>query len=788
MGPGFVIAPAPKAQEIAIEDALAPFRAQLEDPLVTDVFVNGSRGMFIDRGSGTEPVPDWTASEREVRELASELIAQGGRHVDDAHPCVDVRLRGGIRVHAVLAPIATAGTTLSIRIPRFAATTLATLVQQGMIDHSLEMVLREAVARRANLLVSGAAGVGKTTLLSALLGEAPPTERIVTIEDVAEIALDHPHHVALESRQANLEGAGEVGLARLVREALRMKPDRLVIGECRGAEVRELLSALNTGHDGGAGTVHANSLADVATRLEALGALAGLDETTLARQVTSAIEFVIHLERDADGRRRVAAVGEFRIVDGRLFVVPKEVPHIPAPAVTRRSRRRAVAAAESPAQAGAGARDATPRSEVPAAAGVSAVGGAGADTHSGAAARAGAASGRGFVPPRTRVAEVRAERPPRAVDPDDGRPAREAVARSHYTADGDWHRVAASSRDSLAITDTRPAASSTSAMSHQTPRRIPDRSVGATEPALRRRRTTPEASSDPDSTAGSEDAVRGVLPTFDQWRERLRISPRSAPAGPHDSPRTRGTSPRDGGLQDGGAQDEGSGENGLSGNSGRSHEGGSSFDRDSSLHRDSSPHRGASLDRGSSFDRGISPNRNGSEDGDTPDDRGWSERSMRALRAPRTEPALTSAELDAQWARLVAGWDASATGDSEPDRGAIDNGGPARGAIGNGAPDRGTIGTGTTRRDDTGNGAIGHRATDKGTTDRRAIGNGAIGHRITENDTADNDTADYAVALPRPKEHVVPTPARERYRSGAWTFVPAPSVPATSESASDAGR
>ena len=163
--------------------------------------------------------------------------------------------------------------------------------------------------RRENLLITGAAGAGKTTLLAALLAAAPPGERIVTIEDVAELRIDHPHHVRLEARQANLEGAGAIGLARLVREALRMRPDRLVVGECRGEEVRELLTALNTGHDGGAGTVHANSLDDVPARLEALGALAGLGDQALARQVVSAIGLVLHVARGADGIRRLAGVG-----------------------------------------------------------------------------------------------------------------------------------------------------------------------------------------------------------------------------------------------------------------------------------------------------------------------------------------------------------------------------------------------------------------------------------------------------------------------------------------------
>ncbi|WP_109210352.1 MULTISPECIES: TadA family conjugal transfer-associated ATPase [Microbacterium] len=293
----------------------------LDDPSVTDLFVNGAAGLFVDRGAGAIAAREWRATEEEVRDLAVALIGLGGRHIDDASPCVDVRLEGGIRVHAVLPPIAPEGTVLSIRVPRAAVATLTDLQRTGMFDDRVRRRLDEAIGRRENLLVTGAAGAGKTTLLAALLAEAPVEERIVTIEDVAELRIRHPHHVRLEARQPNIEGAGGIGLARLVREALRMRPDRLVVGECRGEEVRELLSALNTGHDGGAGTLHANSLRDVPARLEALGALAGLDDRALARQAASAIGTVIHVERGTDGVRRVTGVGR-PVVDseGRLAI------------------------------------------------------------------------------------------------------------------------------------------------------------------------------------------------------------------------------------------------------------------------------------------------------------------------------------------------------------------------------------------------------------------------------------------------------------------------------------
>lgn len=301
------------------DPALAFLRPFLDDPAVTDLFVNGESGLWVDRGEGAEHVPSWWAAEADVRRLATRLIALGGRHLDDATPCVDVRLDDGIRVHAVLAPVARSGTTLSVRVPRWDAPDLDRLEVAGMMDATARARLDRLVADRANVLITGGTGAGKTTLLSALLSRVPAHERLITIEEVAELRPRHPHHVALEARQSNLEGAGGVTVSRLVREALRMRPDRLVVGECRGEEIRDLLMALNTGHDGGAGTVHANGLLDVPARLEALGALAGMDATTTARQVVSAIDCVVHVER-ADGRRRIVGAGRPVVVDGRVRI------------------------------------------------------------------------------------------------------------------------------------------------------------------------------------------------------------------------------------------------------------------------------------------------------------------------------------------------------------------------------------------------------------------------------------------------------------------------------------
>jgi len=300
--------------------ALAPY---LADPGVTDLFVNGASGLWLDHGGGLVREAGWTSDEAIIRALAIRLVARGGRHVDEATPCVDVRLQDGIRVHVVLPPVSTRGTLLSIRVPRDEALGFDALARVGMFPTAVADLLRQAVAARTNVLITGAGGSGKTTLLGALLGLAPPAERLVVIEDVAELRILHPHVVALQSRQANLEGAGGIDLERLLREALRMRPDRLVLGECRGPEVRELLSALNTGHDGGAGTLHANSLSDVPARLEALGALAGMPQEAIARQATSAIGLIVHLARLPAGRQ-VVAVGRL-VLDERDRLAVEEL-------------------------------------------------------------------------------------------------------------------------------------------------------------------------------------------------------------------------------------------------------------------------------------------------------------------------------------------------------------------------------------------------------------------------------------------------------------------------------
>ncbi|MGO4119756.1 TadA family conjugal transfer-associated ATPase [Arthrobacter sp. YAF16] len=289
-------------------NGLGPLQPLARDPLVTDIFVNGPDSVWLDRGRGLERAPVAFANETQVRALAARLVAAGGRRLDDSSPCVDVRLDGGYRVHAVLPPISTAGTLLSVRIRRESVFSLDELSRGGMFGPLIQDVLRRMVARRLSFLVSGATGSGKTTLLATLLGLCGPGERLVLIEDASELNPVHPHVVSLESRHSNLEGGGAVDLGELVRQALRMRPDRLVVGECRGAEVRELLSAMNTGHTGAGGTIHANTAAAVPARLTALGALAGMGPDAVRLQAASALDAVVHLERTRFGRQ-VASVG-----------------------------------------------------------------------------------------------------------------------------------------------------------------------------------------------------------------------------------------------------------------------------------------------------------------------------------------------------------------------------------------------------------------------------------------------------------------------------------------------
>jgi pilus assembly protein CpaF len=286
---------------------LGPLASLAADPSVTDLLVNGDGQVWVDRGDGVE-----RAAVRldvgELRPLAVRLAGVAGRRLDEAQPWVDGVLPGGARLHAVLPPLVDTAPHISLRFARHRPAGVDELHRLGAVSAELAPALRAVVAARASLVVTGGTGVGKTTVLAGLLAECSAHERIVVVEDVRELDPRHPHVVRLQGRGANVEGVGGVTLVDLVRQALRMRPDRLVVGEVRGAEVRELLAALNTGHEGGMSTVHANGPEEVPARFEALGALAGMPRAAVHAQLREAVRVVVHVTRDG-AARQVTALG-----------------------------------------------------------------------------------------------------------------------------------------------------------------------------------------------------------------------------------------------------------------------------------------------------------------------------------------------------------------------------------------------------------------------------------------------------------------------------------------------
>ena len=312
------VAVALRDQQLVVSDALVgsmvdalkrsssgagPLEPLLALPGVTDVLVNGPGQVFIDRGNGLEAIESMFESDSDVRRLAVRLAASVGRRLDDACPSVDARLVDGTRLHAVLSPVAQPGTCISLRVPRQGGMSLDDWVRVGSMTSETAKLMRAMVASQITFLVSGGTGSGKTTLLASLLSLVPGNQRVVIVEDSRELAPNHPHCVRLEARRANAEGTGAITLTDLVRQALRMRPDRLVLGEVRGAEVTDMMAAMNTGHEGGCGTVHANSAGDVPARLEALAALGGLGREACHAQMAAALSVVVHLRRYPDGRR-----------------------------------------------------------------------------------------------------------------------------------------------------------------------------------------------------------------------------------------------------------------------------------------------------------------------------------------------------------------------------------------------------------------------------------------------------------------------------------------------------
>jgi pilus assembly protein CpaF len=296
------------SRELSAElQGAGPLEDLLALPGVTDVLVNACDQVWLDRGFGLERSAVRFSSDAAVRSLAVRLAAQAGRRLDDAAPFVDATLPDGTRLHAILPPLV-AHPTVSLRVLTRCRLALSDLVVLGTFSDAVGHLLQAVVAAKLTVLISGGTGSGKTTLLAALLGTVSTTERIVTVEDAPELAVEHPHVVSVLARSPNVEGAGAVEMRELVRQALRMRVDRLVVGEFRGAEIVDLLAALNTGHSGGAATVHANSAQDVPARLIALAALAGMPADVMNAQAASALDVLIHVARDRSGLRRVSQI------------------------------------------------------------------------------------------------------------------------------------------------------------------------------------------------------------------------------------------------------------------------------------------------------------------------------------------------------------------------------------------------------------------------------------------------------------------------------------------------
>lgn len=304
-----------------------PLDELARDPMVTDVAVTCEGRVWADRGEGMEEchlrLP--LRNPRIVREYAVQLCAQMGRRLDDACPIADASSVEGIRVHAVIEPLVPQGAAISIRFPDRAGKYLVSLGRAGLFPEEWSGVLKALVIQRARVLITGGTGVGKTTLLKAMLAECDVNDRIITVEEVRELGgLHHGNSVSLVSREANVEGAGAVELSDLVKATLRMRPDRVVLGECRGKEVVDLLRAFNSGHHGGMTTLHADGVARVPARLVSLGMLAGLEPESLALLAEGAFDAVLHLERH-HGRRRIAQIGCLSVCDGALIGVPVSV-------------------------------------------------------------------------------------------------------------------------------------------------------------------------------------------------------------------------------------------------------------------------------------------------------------------------------------------------------------------------------------------------------------------------------------------------------------------------------
>ena len=318
----------PQRQLLArrIEDevlGLGPLEPLLSDPTISDILVNGAKSVFVERRGKLEPTTITFHNDAHLMNIIDRIVSAVGRRVDESSPMVDARLADGSRVNAIIPPLAIDGPMLSIR--RFAVERLgiADLLKFGTLTQPVADVLRAIVIGRLNVVISGGTGAGKTTMLNVMSGFIPATERIVTIEDSAELQLQQPHVVRLETRPPNIEGKGEVPQRELLRNSLRMRPDRIVVGEVRGGEALDMLQAMNTGHDGSLTTVHANTPRDALGRIETMVSMTGIafPIRALRAQISSAINIVIQVQRGDDGRRRVTSVQEISGMEGDIITM-----------------------------------------------------------------------------------------------------------------------------------------------------------------------------------------------------------------------------------------------------------------------------------------------------------------------------------------------------------------------------------------------------------------------------------------------------------------------------------
>jgi pilus assembly protein CpaF len=302
---------------------LGPLEPLLRDPKVSEIMVNGPGTVFVERGGRLERVPMAFGSDAAVVELVRKVIGPLNLRLDDNSPLVDARLQDGSRLNAVIPPLCLNGPAITIRRFRERRFLLSELVECGTLTGEIASFLAEAVRCKANIIISGGASSGKTTLLGVLASLIPEGERLVTIEDTAELRLTHPHVVSLESRPANIEGRGEVSVRDLVRNALRMRPDRIIVGEVRGPEALDMLQAMNTGHPGSLSTAHANSPRDLLNRLETMVLMSDVDlnEVAVCRQIGSSLDIVAHLRRTDEGRRVLSEVACISIEAGGGFAV-----------------------------------------------------------------------------------------------------------------------------------------------------------------------------------------------------------------------------------------------------------------------------------------------------------------------------------------------------------------------------------------------------------------------------------------------------------------------------------